>query len=187
MDPLKFVAYCAYLTAWLVFALAAAAGALPRLRRQNQPALESGMTPPVFLGTLLQVLGAFVLTGSMGNGPLRARPAELAGALLLAPLGAALFVWALRSAPRQAGPDHLVTTGAYKWLRHPIYLAFLAMLLATGLLLSAGPKLLLAILLYIGGSELRIASEEGELADRFPDEFARFQRQTRWRYLPGLR
>jgi protein-S-isoprenylcysteine O-methyltransferase Ste14 len=170
MDLLKFAAYCAYLAAWLVFALAAAAGALPRLRRQNQPALESGMTPPVFLGTLLQVLGAFVLTGSMGSGPLRARPVELAGALLFAPAGAAVFVWALRSAPKNTGADRLVTTGAYQWLRHPIYLAFLAMLL-----------------LYIGGSELRIASEEAELAERFPEEFARFRRQTRWRYLPGLR
>ena len=187
MDPLKLAAYCAYLASWLVFALAAAAGALPRLRRQNQPALESGMTPPVFIGTLLQVLGAFVLTGTMGSGPLRARPAELAGALLLAPAGAALFVWALRSAPKDARAERLVTDGAYKWLRHPIYLAFLAMLLATGLLLSAGPKLLLSILLYVGGSELRIASEEGELAERFPEEFARFRRQTRWRYLPGLR
>ena len=187
MDPLKFLAYCAYLASWLVFAIAAAVGALPRLRRQNQPALESGMTPPVFIGTLLQVLAAFVLTGSMGNGPLRARPLELAAALLLAPAGAALFVWALRSAPTDADAQQLVTAGAYQWLRHPIYLAFVAMLLATGLLLSAGPKLLLSILLYVGGSELRIASEEGELAERFPEEFARFRRQTRWRYLPGLR
>jgi protein-S-isoprenylcysteine O-methyltransferase Ste14 len=182
---LKIAAYCVYLASWVVFAIAAVAGALPRLRKQA--AATMAITAPVLLGSLLQVLAAFAVTRSMGSGPLRPRTFELAGALVLAPLGAALFVWALRSAPRSAGGETLVTEGVYAWVRHPIYLAFLAMLIATGLLISSGVKLILPVLLYLVGSELRIASEEGELAKRFPEDYAMYRSRTRWRYLPGLR
>jgi protein-S-isoprenylcysteine O-methyltransferase Ste14 len=182
---MKIAAYCAYLAAWVVFAIAAVAGALPRLRRQA--AATTAITAPVLIGTLLQVLAALAVTRSMGSGPLRPRTFELAGALVLAPLGAALFVWALRSVPRDADGETLVTGGAYSWLRNPIYLAFLAMLLATGFLISGGIKLILPVLLYLAGSELRIASEEGELAEKFPEGYAVYRSRTRRRYLPGLR
>jgi protein-S-isoprenylcysteine O-methyltransferase Ste14 len=185
IDPLKIAAYCVYLSAWVVFAIAAVAGALPVLRRQA--AAMTVITAPVIVGTLLQALAAFAITRSMGSGPLQPRTFELAFVLVLAPLGAALFVWALRSVPRDADGDTLVTGGAYRWLRNPIYLAFLAMLLATGLVISGGVKLILPVILYIAGSELRIASEERELAEKFPKDYAAYRSRTRWRYLPGLR
>jgi len=84
-------------------------------------------------------------------------------------------------------PDQLITTGAYRWLRHPIYLAFLLLLLASGLLISAGTNLILSTALYLFGSELRIALEESELTARFPTAYPQYCKQTRWRYLPGLR
>jgi protein-S-isoprenylcysteine O-methyltransferase Ste14 len=183
--PLKIAAYCAYLAAWLVFAIAAVLGALPQRRRQG--IATTTITAPTLIGTLLQVLAVFVITKSMGTGPLRPRTFELIGALVLAPLGAGLFVWALRSVPRDADRDELVTGGAYSRLRNPIYLAFLAMLVATGLLISSGAKLILPLLMYLAGSELRIAAEERELAQKFPDGYALYRRRTRWRYFPGLR
>ncbi len=160
-------------------------GALPRLRRQA--AGPSVITARVLAGSVLQVVAAVVITESMDSGPLRAGKFELAGALVLAPLGAALFIWALRSAAWDAGGDTLVTGGAYLWLRNPIYLAFLAMLVATGLLISDGVKLIVPVLLYLAGTELRIASEETELARKFPEGFALYRSRTRWRYFPGLR
>jgi len=123
----------------------------------------------------------------MGSGPLRPRTFELIGVLLLAPLGAAIFVWAIQSAPRDADADVLVTGGAYSQVRNPIYLALLAMLVATGLLTSGGVKLILPVLFFLVGSELRIASEENELRKKFPEAYASYQSRTRWRYLPGLR
>jgi protein-S-isoprenylcysteine O-methyltransferase Ste14 len=185
IDPLKIAAYWVYLAAWLVFAVAAMAGALQLVRRQATA--TTVITAPVLIGTLLQILAAFAVTRSMGSGPLRPRVFELVGALVLAPLGAALFVWALRSVPRDADGDTLVTEGAYSWLRNPMYLAFLAMLLATGFLISGGVKLILPVLLYVAGSELRIASEESELAEKFPEGYAMYRSRTPWRYLPGLR
>jgi protein-S-isoprenylcysteine O-methyltransferase Ste14 len=182
---LKIAAYCSYLAAWLMVAIAAVVGALPRLRRRATTTMA--ITAPVLIGTLLQVLAAIAVTRSMSSGPLQPRTFELAGALVLAPLGAALFVWALRSVPRDADGDTLVTGGAYSWLRNPIYLALLAMLVATGFLISDGIKLILPVLLYVAGSELRIASEEGELREKFREDYAMYQSRTRWRYLPGLR
>jgi protein-S-isoprenylcysteine O-methyltransferase Ste14 len=182
---LKVAAYCLYLASWVVCAIAAVAGALPQLRRQA--ASTTAITAPVLIGTLLQGLAAFVITRSMSSGPLRPGRFELAGALLLAPFGAALFVWALRSVPRDADGDTLVIGGAYSWLRNPIYLAFLAMLLATGFLVSGGVKLILPVILYVAGSELRIAAEERELAEKFPEDYAIYRSRTKWRYLPGLR
>src|ERR1019366_1285130 len=105
-------------------------GAVPRLRKQA--VVPTAITAPVLVGSLLQVLAAFAVTRSMPTGPLHPGTFALAGALLLAPLGAALFTWALQSVLRDADGNTLVNTlvtgGAYRWLRHPIYLAFLAML-----------------------------------------------------------
>ena len=145
------------------------------------------ITVPVIVGMLLQGTAALPITLSLGDGPLRPRTFELIGTVALAPLGAAVFVWSLRSARRIAEPKSLVTGGAYAWLRHPMYLAFLAMLIATGLLASAGFKLVVATILYVVGSELRIASEEAELAEKYPADYAEYRLKTRWRYLPGLR
>lgn len=160
-------------------------GALPRLRRQA--AATPVITAQAIIGTLLQTLAAFAVTRSMGSGPLRPRTFELIGVLLLAPLGAAIFVWAIQSAPRDADADVLVTGGAYSQVRNPIYLALLAMLVATGLLTSGGVKLILPVFFFLVGSELRIASEEDELRKKFPEAYASYQSRTRWRYLPGLR
>lgn len=184
--PLKIAAYCAYLLSWLAFAIAAVAGALPKLGRVASSPAGYAVQTPVIIGTLLQAAAAFATTRLMPAGPLHPQAHELIGALLLAPIGSALFVWALRSAA-PATQDRLVTGGAYAWLRHPIYLAFLALLIATGFLLSAGFRLFLPVMLYVGGTELRIFCEERDLASRYREEFAQYKTQTRWLYLPWLR
>jgi protein-S-isoprenylcysteine O-methyltransferase Ste14 len=182
---LRVAAFCVYLAAWLVLAIAAVAGAVPRRRRQI--AATARITVPGILGILLQGAAILTVTLSMSSQALRPQTIELAGTLVLAPLAASLFVWALWSAPDNAGAETLATGGAYAWLRHPMYLAFLAMLVATGLLTSGGLKLVAAVVLYLAGAELRIASEEAELAEKFPGGYAQYRRRTRWRYLPGLR
>lgn len=179
-NALRITAYCAYLAAWLAFIAGAAIGAIPALRRRSGSAVL--ITAPTAIGALLQVASAMALTLSMTSGPLRPPPLHLAAVTVLAPLGAALFIWAIRSAR-----EGLVTTGAYSLVRHPIYLAFFAMLLATGLLVTSLPKLAVAIVIYLAGTEMRVAEEERDLIDRHGDEFEQYRRRTRFRYLPGLR
>ena len=183
---LKIAAYCAYLASWVIVTAVALFGQLLRLRKLTAGP-KMTITMPVVVGSLLQVLAAFILTRALPNGPLHPQTFELAGALVLAPLGAGLYTWSLRSAPNDADANTLITDGAYEWLRHPIYLAFLAMLVATGFLISAGTKLIVPVLLYVAGSELRIATEESELVQKFSEDYAQYRSRTRWRYLPGLR
>jgi protein-S-isoprenylcysteine O-methyltransferase Ste14 len=185
LERLRLAAFCAYLAAWVVFAICAIVSAIPQLRKRT--ASQGGLKAPIVVGTLLQIGSPLAITCCLSSGPLRPRPLELVGVLALALFAMALFVWALLSAPHKAGPESLVTGGVYAWIRHPIYLAFLAMLLATGLLVSVGPRLAVALVVYLAGSELRIASEEEELAERFPSEYERYRLRTRWRYLPGVR
>lgn len=185
MDPLRVAALLAYLLSWVVLAIAAIAGALPRLRRDSS--VSSAPTMPGIIGTLLQGAALFVIVVPVAEGPLRPWRIELLAVLLLSPLAAWLFVWAQRSTARPNAGHTLVTAGAYAWLRHPIYLAFFLLLLATGCVVSAGLRLLIASACYIVGTELRVTSEEAELERKFPAGYAHYRQQTRWRYLPGLR
>jgi protein-S-isoprenylcysteine O-methyltransferase Ste14 len=185
IEHLRFAAFCAYLAAWVVFAIGAVVSAIPQIQRRTASPLR--LKVPVAIGTLLQIASAVAITFCLSDGPLRPKSLELVGVFALAPSATTLFVWALFSAPRNAGPEILVTRGVYAWIRHPIYLALLTMLLATGLLVPIGPGLAVAIVIYLAGSELRIASEEKELAERFHAEYEQYRLRTRWRYLPGLR
>lgn len=180
---MRLAAFCAYLGAWVVFAIGAVAGGVPRVQRLAGAGFT--LAGSVVIGTLLQIASALAITWRLSDKPLAPSGLELIGVLALAPLGAALFVWALASGRGKGG--RLVTGGPYAWMRHPVYLAFFAMLLATGLLASAGLRLAVAVVIYLAGTEMRIASEEPELAAAFPAEYERYRARTRWRYLPGLR
>ena len=186
-DPLRVAAFCAYLAAWVVFAIGAVVSGIPRIRRQAASAGPLSINPAIAVGTLLQIGSAMAITFFLGSGPLRPGRIELLGALVLAPLAAALFAWAAISTSQGAAADKLVTRGAYAWVRHPMYLAFLGMLIATGLLASNSLRLTIAVIMYLAGSELRIASEERTLAAKFSSEYEQYRLHTRWRYLPGLR
>ena len=180
IDLLRTAAFVAYLAAWVLFALAWLAGIV--LKRGVGSALEFPM--PVAVGTLLQGAAAFGLTLMMSGGALRPSVGELVGVLVLAPLGSWLFVWGMFSRPDE---DGLVTGGAFGWVRHPMYLAFLLMLLATGLVISAGWKVGLAVAVYLVGSEMRVGWEEAALGARFGERYEEYRKRVRWRYLPGLR
>ncbi len=185
IESLRVAAFCAYLGSWLGLLIAVTLGSLPQFRRHSATSLR----PPlrVLCGTILQVIAALGITLTLPDGPLRPSTFELSAALLLAPLSAAIFAWAQRSTPKYSDKETLVTSGPYRWVRHPIYLAFFAMLLATGFLASSGLKLVVAAFLYLAGCEIRIATEEADLNIQFPLRYSNYRSQTPWRYLPGIR
>lgn len=75
----------------------------------------------------------------------------------------------------------LVTSGPYRWLRHPIYFGYLVSHL--GFLLSNfSPQNLLVLALLYAAQILRIYREEAILAD-FP-EYAAYRRSVRYRLIP---
>jgi hypothetical protein len=168
LELLRIAAFCAYLGAWIILALGAIANAIPKRRqpRENQPG------PASIAGTVLQVISAPLITLTLSDQPLRPALFEQIGAVTLSPLGAFVFIWALASAG-WGSSNSLVTNGA--------------MLIATGLLASAGTKLIWASAIYLAGAELRISEEEKQLSKSIGAEYERYRSRTRWRYLPGLR
>ena len=185
IEHFRVITFLVYLASWLAVAVGAVMGAIPG--RKQRAGAGAGISPAVAAGTLLQVVAVLPITMALGDAPLRPGMGGMLAALALAPFGAAMYWWALRSAPSGSEGDQLVTGGAYRVLRHPMYLGFLALVMATGLLATATLRLGVAIALYLAGTELRVAAEEAELAERFPGEYAEYQRATRWRYLWGLR
>ena len=68
--------------------------------------------------------------------------------------------------------DHtLVRTGPYAIVRHPIYAAMFAMLLAWGSLLAPWPAIIAGVVISVGGTEIRVRTEDRLLRSRFGEEF----------------
>ena len=85
------------------------------------------------------------------------------------------------------GRDHrLVNFGPYRILRHPIYTSMLCMLLGTGFLITPAPLLLIATLVFVAGTEVRVRIEDGLLESWFQDEFLRYQNRVS-AYIPFVR
>ena len=83
--------------------------------------------------------------------------------------------------------DHrLVTSGPYAVVRHPIYLSLLVLFLATTFAFACKEALVVALPIFLAGTELRIWAEDKLLASHFGEEFARYRARVK-AYLPGLR
>jgi protein-S-isoprenylcysteine O-methyltransferase Ste14 len=83
--------------------------------------------------------------------------------------------------------DHqLVRSGAYRLVRHPIYLAMLCMLLMNLFMVGTLPGWPVAIVLALIGTEIRVRVEDKLLTERFGQEFSEWQKRVP-AYLPFLR
>ena len=84
--------------------------------------------------------------------------------------------WNLRAALVEG--HTLVTSGPYRIVRHPIYLATIGMLLATGLSFSRWPALVAGLAFAIAGTALRVRDEESLLRAAFGGEFEEYRRRV---------
>jgi len=166
----------------------------PFLRhRFTGPKRESNvMAPRGMWGLLLQTAGILIAWAWVPHSPAPSQ-ARIASSMILAPLAAICGWLCVRHLGKQlrilAGlyPDHeLIRTGPYRLVRHPVYLSMLMLTLATGLLLTWWPLLLLAIALFIAGTEIRVDAEDGLLRARFGKEFEDYRRSVP-AYLPFVR
>jgi protein-S-isoprenylcysteine O-methyltransferase len=98
--------------------------------------------------------------------------------------GAALAAWARHTLGRNWSKDvaivarqQIISTGAYRYLRHPIYTGFLLMALGTALFVETiGVFLLVSLLaafLVVKGRQ-----EETLLASAYPREYPEYRRRT---------
>ncbi len=102
-------------------------------------------------------------------------PWLLALGLLIAGGGLSLFCFAMRNLDRQYTPAHaahlptqIVTTGPYRYIRHPVYTANL--LMTAGVLLASGSLwMLLNLAILCVYYQVAMHSEETSIASRYPE------------------
>jgi protein-S-isoprenylcysteine O-methyltransferase Ste14 len=145
--------------------------------KQNKTYLNVRIQPPVL--TLIHVAVANPSSADGSANPAnRWIPASIIGFLL--GLGALM---AFRSARRIRDPhgplSRLVTSGVYRFTRNPVNLGFV--LILVGILLNAGSYwgILLAAVLVILFSRLVVEREEGNLAQKFGDEYSHYKLKVR--------
>jgi protein-S-isoprenylcysteine O-methyltransferase Ste14 len=169
---------------WLGFALGFA------LRRRQPRGPTARRDWPSLLGIVLQ-MAAYSVTWSVQRKPVE-RPFLGHGAvwqaafLVATALLAWWSVWAVVGAVRALGKqwslqarvleDHeLITAGPFRRVRHPIYSAMIAMLVASGLAVGEWRTLAAGLALELAGTWIRVRGEERLLRGAFGaryDEYA---------------
>ena len=76
----------------------------------------------------------------------------------------------------------LVTSGPYRWVRHPLYTVGSSMFIAFGMMADSWFIALLGILAFIGMA-IRTPKEEANLIEKFGDEYREYMKRT-GRFLP---
>ena len=173
MDPLKFAIGCAWLVFWIYWIASASSS------KQSVP---SGWRTRL---TGVSAVGVFLIAGVLRGGSLAVHSVILAaiGALLFA-CGIALAVWARLHLGRnwgmpmtQRAEPELVTSGPYRFVRHPIYSGLLAAMLGTALvdnLLGLIVVVVLVAYFYYCG-----IVEERNLTATFPNAYPEYMGRTK--------
>ena len=82
----------------------------------------------------------------------------------------------------------LIRSGPYRIVRHPIYLAMMGLLVASGIAFGTLLGIVLAMGVYLWGTWLRVRFEERLLLAKFGDNYARYAQEvpailpTPWRH-----
>ena len=84
--------------------------------------------------------------------------------------------WALVA--RVTEGHELITGGPYALVRNPIYLAMLGMLVATGVAISRWEAIVVAVIIFLLGTAIRIRTEEKLLRGAFGETFADYTRRV---------
>ncbi len=173
---------------WIAWSLA-----FIRPRKQASGQKEAVSAPASRWGIAL-VMAGFALAWSYVR-PVdfqKSTPALIAS-MILGPPSVALAWAATRRLGKQwrykaaLSCDHeLIQTGPYRWIRHPIYLSMLGMLISTLAAWTWWPMALGSVIAFLAGTEVRIRAEEHLLAEHFGASFTAYRART-YAYLPFLR
>jgi protein-S-isoprenylcysteine O-methyltransferase len=192
MSVLRFLLTVTW-AAWIWLELVAVAGrtVIDRLRRRGKP--QDGGS----IALLLCCVGvAFVAAVRLARLPVGALPgpaeAQLACGLAVMWAGLALRAWSIHhlgglfSAVVVIERDHrLVTTGPYRYLRHPSYTGALVAALGFGIALGHWTSVLVLLAGWATGIAYRIRVEEAALRGAFGRDYDEYSARTR-RLIPKL-
>jgi protein-S-isoprenylcysteine O-methyltransferase Ste14 len=104
--------------------------------------------------------------------------------VILVGAGVAFAIWARwnlgrnwSGVPRIKEGHELVTSGPYRFVRHPIYTGMTAALLGSALV--GGPDWFIAFILFLTVFIFRIPKEEGFMMQLFPDQYPAYRARTK--------
>lgn len=139
------------------------------------------LSTPVFAVLVLAIVGLVATRSLLGHGPVAAGLQSAAFLLMMW----ARVTFGRRSFHYAANPTEggLVTTGPYRFLRHPIYAAIL-LFVWTGIATNLSPVSVTLGLVATAMLFLRMAFEESLVRQRYP-EYAEYARHTK-RVVPFL-
>ena len=188
LENLPVIVFVAVMAAWVVFAVAfflntrSAAEVTPDRKRASAS----------IAGVVLQGL-SYLLVWSVWR-PRMSLPFEFSAtvSVVWAVITIAIAfasVWLTVAAVRTLGKEwsltarlveghRLVQTGPYRLVRHPIYTGMLGMLIATGFALGIWWVLIVALVVFLIGTAIRVRFEERLLREAFGDEFDDYARRV---------
>jgi protein-S-isoprenylcysteine O-methyltransferase Ste14 len=139
------------------------------------------------IAALVHVVSAMLVLGmSFLTRPERTdsgNPTKLLGTVFFL-LGMGLFTWALvhlkeaflgNVSPRT---EHLVTSGPYRWIRHPVYLAMLVVISGLAIGMRSLVGVLATLTLFLPASAYKAKLEEHALAETFGDNWQAYTERT---------
>jgi len=105
--------------------------------------------------------------------------------IILSIFGVSLLIWSLKSLTPGDRGRNLITVGAYKYFRHPLYAAFLLFInVGIAFLLNNFIYLLWAAILFPIWSFI-VRNEEELMKNEFGEKYVAYSRNT-WRFVPKL-
>jgi protein-S-isoprenylcysteine O-methyltransferase Ste14 len=170
---------------WIIFAL------LFVLRKKPPKAEEAKRAPVAKWGILLQACG-FALVGSVHRPYWWPFPSSNIGETALATVAVAMALasnfWCMRAIQvlgkqwtyeaRVIEGHQLITNGPYRVVRNPIYLGMFGLMFSTGLVFTTWWALLIAVVIFLIGNEIRIRAEEQLLRETFGSQFDDYARRV---------
>lgn len=180
-SPLQHNVFLVTVAAWAVFELinTSVIGGRPRLSKFRE---DRGSYFFIAIAIYLTIL-VVILIREANLGLLPTLFQWLGLALIW--LGTFLRTWAVYSLGRaftvvvQVNPgQHLVTTGPYRWVRHPAYTALFFAFGGFGLAVGTGLGAILAIAIALIGISYRVRVEERALLAAFGAEYQTYMEHT---------
>ncbi|MBW8004049.1 MAG: isoprenylcysteine carboxylmethyltransferase family protein [Planctomycetes bacterium] len=80
---------------------------------------------------------------------------------------------------------HIVTTGIYSKIRHPLYLSLIFINLGIGLAFRVIWTLIIAVVTGVLAIMTALKEEEFLLKE-FPEEYSQYKKDVQWRLLPHI-
>jgi protein-S-isoprenylcysteine O-methyltransferase Ste14 len=177
-DAIGLTALILIFLSWIVF------GLLFLLRKRPPSAEETKRVSVAKWGILLQGCG-FAIAGSVHRAYWWPFAASTTGEIALAAVALAMAfasnAWCLRAIQtlgkqwtfeaRVIKGHELITSGPYAVVRNPIYLGMFGLMVSTGLVFATWWALLIAVVVFLIGNQIRIRAEEQLLRETFGSQF----------------